>query len=168
MNKIESLQKQINELQTLLDDLKGSYEEKTIYNMKKGDNLYYIAPFGIVSFTSYDPRESFALDCYEIGNLFFDREEAEFALRVLKLRQKLKKTQDSVDWNTEGLKYQIIYNNFLKTVDVEQNVNLFHPNLFGHWNSRKGCEQAIENNGEEIAYVLKKMMEVNDETAEID
>ncbi len=110
---------------------------------------------------SYDKR------CYEIGNCFRTKEEAEFALEKQKVFTELKRfalenNECELDWNdNEKSKYFIVYNNYLRNkIQVESLCYTKYGGNNIYFSSMKVAKKAIEIIGEDR--LKKYYFEVND------
>lgn len=152
------LQKKITHLETELAEVKKMAMEmkkkvdggvfKPDYEQKYG----YISGAGEADSSWWD---DYYVDRnrYAIGNCFPTEQSAEDAVRVLKLIQKARESQDGFvpDWE-DAVQYKYFLS--FKSGDIYAAIN-WTTNVvskFGYWENRSVCEQFIDENSEELLW----------------
>lgn len=110
--------------------------------------------------------DSYDKKCYEIGNCYQTKEEAEFALEKQKVITELKRfalenNECELDWNdNEKSKYFIVYNYFRNEIQIESLCYTKYGINNIYFSSIKVAKKAIEKIGEDR--LKKYYFEVND------
>lgn len=154
MSRIEELEKQIQELQKELELEKNKsvieypFEHKSKYWLLYND--------GCIAQGCWDD-DIYEQECYELGNIFKTKEEAEkeYSKRILLKRFRQFRDKCNGEWKPAlkvvGLpKYCIAINNktdVMFAMDVTF-YNEFNP--FGYFKKKEDCERAIRLFGDEI------------------
>lgn len=107
-NKIEELQKQIDELKNVKIE-----EKQKKWKPALGEKYYYINVSGEIYYYDFD-NDEFDNDCIKLGNCYRTKKEAEFAVNKIKYTQMFKRfieeRSDPIDWrNKEKKKWYIAY-----------------------------------------------------------
>lgn len=90
---------------------------------------------------------------YSIGNCFPSRQSAEDAIRVLKLTQKARESQDGFvpDWgDSTQPKYLLSFNS--GDIYFTRNWASNAASIFGYWEGKSMCRQFIHENEEELIW----------------
>lgn len=94
-------------------------------------------------------------DRYAIGNCFPTKQATEDAIRVLKLIQKARESQNGFvpDWgNAVQDKYSLIFESVDNDVYVTSDQLITMAPIFGYWGVRLACGQFIDENHKELIW----------------
>lgn len=152
MSRIEELEKQIKELQHELELEKQKTEIE--YPFEENETYFSIDIDGELLQGSWLNKCDYNQSCYDLGNVFHTRKEAEIAIDRRILLTKFRQFRDKCngDWKPQlrELKYYIFLNctDFNCSVSYDTVCNAF--NLFGYFKHKTDCKRAIELFGDEI------------------
>ena len=129
---------------------KIQHKHKTVFDLKYGDEYYYIDTCGCVIITSYD---GYDIDkrMIEFGDAFLTEEEAEFEAERIKCESILLKygTRDMMSISDdETNKYFICYNNYVHGIAVNSNQFVQNQGTI-YFKSAKLAQKAIDEVTEE-------------------
>ena len=154
------LQKKIAHLEAELAEVKEKAEamkkraDGGVFKPEYGEEFWYISTWG-TTFVDNWIGDSVECDQYAIGNCFPTEQSAEDTVRVLKLIQKARESQDRFvpDWeNAIEIKY-VLYFDWLKGKVCVTNYRVLEiASTFGFWENKSVCEQFIEENREELLW----------------
>jgi hypothetical protein len=146
-------------LAKILPDVEIPEEEEDTWEMKcpykDGDRFYFVNNDGSVGSGSWSDLV-FKTDCFNQGNVFPTKQEAELEIKRRNLLTRFRAFRDECnngwkpDWrNHSDRKYYILYgeNRILSQI-YAGTVNDFP--LFGYFKNESDCEKAIELFGDEI------------------
>lgn len=123
-----------------------------LFKPEDGQKYWSIMHGGCVAAVRWHDHE-FTHDRYAIGNCFPTQQEAEDAVRALKLIQKARESQDGFvpDWEDfEQNKHIVYYNRGVLCVRMYSHLNI--APIFGYWEDKSVCEQFIDENREEVLW----------------
>ena len=146
------------ELREKIDRLKAELEEmKKIIDggelkPKDGQIYWFISGSGEI-YENQWLNHTMDRDCYAIGNCFPTEQSAEDTVRVLKLIQKARESQNGFvpDWEDETqVKF---YLKFRMGDIIIENCHLINTApIFGFWVDELACERFIEDNHNELVW----------------
>lgn len=124
---------------------------KTVWDLKSGDEYYYIDMCGNFDITTFGVGSCWAdKKMIEIGNAFLTREEAEFEVERRKCEAILLKygTRNFMSFEYYDDKYYIMYDNTLENVYVDC-CNFMQRQGSIYFKTKELAQKAIEECGEE-------------------
>lgn len=98
-------------------------------------------------------------DRYVIGNCFPNKQAAENAVRVLKLIQKARESQDGFapDWEDSTQKKHHLYFDWTRGEVYVTNYRVLEMvPIFGYWEGESACNQFIKDNHDELLWFFKE------------
>ena len=152
--KIARLEAELAEVKEMAMGMKKRADGGGVFKPGIGQEYWCILASGEVYrlVWNYDTTDH---DRYIIGNCFPTEQSAEDTVRVLKLIQKARESQDGFvsDWeNAIEIKY-VLYFDWLKGKVCVTNYRVLEiASTFGFWEDRSMCEQFIDENREEILW----------------
>ena len=160
MTNKELLEK-INCLETELVEIKEMVEMKGadgdgLFKPEHGQGYWLISDSGNIHRNRWD---TYKIDQnrYSIGNCFSTRQEAEDAVRVLKLIQKARESQNGFvpDWE-DGVQAKYSLNFHMGDIGISDYYFVNLDPTFGFWKDESVCEQFIEDNHDELLWYFKE------------
>mgnify|MGYP000971262216 CR=1 FL=1 len=125
-----------------------------VFKPEDGQEYWFITHSGILTNDQWDDHWA-DHGRYEIGNCFPTEQAAEDAVRVLKLIQKARESQDGfiVDWeNWMQNKYVLYFNKEEKELRITNYFLIDQAPIFGFWGDESACEQFINENHDELTW----------------
>lgn len=129
---------------------KITHKPKTVWDLKIGDEYYYINCYEEIERTHYDGCEE-DVDIIECGNAFLTEEEAKFEVERKKCEAILLKygTRDMMSLGHDSTnKYSIIYDNYHTAIDIVYKQFVQNQGTI-YFKSEELAQKAIEEVGEE-------------------
>ena len=159
MSRIEEIQKQIEELEKKTQELQKELElekQKTEieYPFKENEKYFSIDIDGELLQGSWLNKCDYNQSCYDLGNVFHTRKEAEIEIerRILLTRFRQFRDKCNGDWKPfeHGNQFYISFDTMTNVIHT----NCVYINksfaLFGYFKKKTDCERAIELFGKEI------------------
>ncbi len=146
----------LKELTEKVEELKNSIDDGGVFKPEDGEEYWIISDTG----GTFDSQWVDWVDTrtdegrYAIGNCFSTRKSAEDAVRVLKLIQKARESQDGYvpDWKD---KTQSKYHFYFESGEIHILTIHFTVDvapIFGYWEDESVCEQFIRENSDELIW----------------
>ena len=141
------------ERETLMKLIQKSNGSKgKVWKPEDNEKYFYVSGRGVINICRWinDTTDN---GCYEIGNCFKTKEEAEFALEKAKVEAELRRFAEEnneyeIDWEDDDQKKWFIYYNCdTKKIDIIYNTVLKTHCIY--FSSKKIAKQAIDYIGEE-------------------
>lgn len=141
------------ERETLMKLIQKSNGSKgKVWKPEDNEKYFYVSGRGVINICRWinDTTDN---GCYEIGNCFKTKEEAEFALEKAKVEAELRRFAEEnneyeIDWEDDDQKKWFIYYNCdTKKIDIIYNTVLKTHCI--HFSSKEITKQAIDYIGEE-------------------
>lgn len=141
------------ERETLMKLIQKSNGSKgKVWKPEDNEKYFYVSGRGVINICRWinDTTDN---GCYEIGNCFKTKEEAEFALEKAKVEAELRRFAEEnneyeIDWEDDDQKKWFIYINCdTKKIDIIYNTVLKTHCI--HFSSKEITKQAIDYIGEE-------------------
>lgn len=143
-------EKEREQLMKLIQKSNGS--KGKVCKPENNEKYFFISGCGVINSCRWI-NDSTDNGCYEIGNCFKTKEEAEFALERGKIETKLRRFADEnneyeIDWEDDDQeKWFIYYNCDTKKIDIIYNTVLKTHCI--HFSSKEITKQAIDYIGKE-------------------
>ena len=143
-------EKEREQLMKLIQKSNGS--KGKMWKPEDNEKYFYVSGRGVINICRWinDTTDN---GCYEIGNCFKTKEEADFALEKLKVEAELRRFAEEnneykIDWkNRNQNKWFIYYNYVMKNIGVVYDTVLRTHCIY--FSSKEIAEQAIDYIGEE-------------------
>lgn len=143
-------EKEREQLMKLIQKSNGS--KGKMWKPEDNEKYFYVSGRGVINICRWinDTTDN---GCYEIGNCFKTKEEAEFALEKAKVEAELRRFAEEnneyeIDWEDDDQeKWFIYYNCDTKKIDIIYNTVLKTHCIY--FSSKKIAKQAIDYIGEE-------------------
>ena len=123
-----------------------------VFKPKYGQEFWYISGHGT---TFVDNWGGDSIECaqYAIGNCFPTKQAAEDTVRVLKLIQKARESQDGFvpDWEDSTQHKYFLYFH-MGDIGVADYPSINVAPISGYWEDKSVCEQFIDENREELIW----------------
>ena len=129
---------------------KITHKPKTVWDLKIGDEYYYINCYEEIERTHYDGCEE-DVDIIKCGNAFLTEEEAKFEVERRKCEAILLKygTRDMMSLGHDSTnKYSIIYDNYHTAIDIVYKQFVQNQGSI-YFESKELAQKAIEEVGED-------------------
>ena len=155
--ELTELQKKIARLEAELAEVKEMAEVMKkrvggVFKPEYGQKYWFISARGDVYYDKWDNHPA-DQRMYAIGNCFPTRQSAEDRVRVLKLIQKARESQNGFvpDWKDET---QVKFSLKFRTGDIIiENCHLINTApIFGYWGDELACERFVEDNHDELIW----------------
>ncbi|SFE89473.1 hypothetical protein [Peptostreptococcus sp. D1] len=131
-----------NELIKSIED-KEKEKTKTVWDLKEGDNYYFLAINGRIDSYTFNHR-GFDTAARELGNIFLTREEAEFEVERRKIETVMRKY--SRPFKNIGSNYFIYYiHSWSKILITTTYINAGYY----YFDSKEAAQQVIDEIGED-------------------
>ena len=130
-------------------------EENNNYDLKDGEEYFYISGNGIISNTRFSDKNVYDNKYNEFGNWSRSEKEMKLRRKYIKIYNKLqnfmRENNIKIDWNDcDSKKHFIIYVYEEKEIYVDCNYYLTNSTFNFFTNTKEQCKKAIELYGEEI------------------
>lgn len=157
----KELKEEITRLKTALAELEEKVEALPdsvggVFKPEDGQKYWSIMGGGDVVEEWWNDN-LFDHDRYVIGNCFPNKQAAEDAVRVLKLIQKARESQDGYVPYWEGStqnKYLIHFDG--RGIQSYGLISLNTAPIFGYWEGESACDQFIKDNHDELLWFFKE------------
>lgn len=157
---VHELKEKITHLETELAEVKekvAALPEKVdgdggVFMPEYGEDYWYISADGMTFMDNWED-DSVNCDQYAIGNCFPTEQAAEDAVRVLKLIQKARESQDGYvpDWKDfEQYKCFVYFDSGEIRILIHDYKDV--APIFGYWEDELVCEQFIDENRDELRW----------------
>lgn len=149
--KIARLETELTEVKEMAEAMKKR-TDGGVFKPEGGQKYWYISGSGEI-YESWWENYPTDYNRYAIGNCFPTEQSAEDAVRVLKLIQKARESQDDFvpDWeDAVQYKYFLSFNSGDIYAAINWTTNVVSK--FGYWENRSVCEQFIDENREELLW----------------
>lgn len=148
---LENLSEEEREQLMKLIQKSNGFKSK-MWKPEDNEKYFYVSGHGVINICRWinDTTDN---GCYEIGNCFKTKEEAEFALEKAKVEAELRRFAEEnneykIDWEDDDQeKWFIYYNCDMKKIDIIYNTVLKTHCIY--FSSKKIAKQAIDYIGEE-------------------
>ena len=150
--KIARLEAELAEVKEKVKELKNSIADGGVFKPKDRERYWYISQ-AVETEKAWWDNYHVDHDRYAIGNCFPTEQSAKDTVRVLKLIQKARESQDGFvpDWeNREQNKYAL-YSDMGGIYIMPYTFQILAP-TFGFWEDESVCEQFIDENREELLW----------------
>lgn len=152
LEKIESLETELAEVKEMAEAMKKKADGGEVFKPKDGQDYWFISGSGEVYqskwYDDWDDRNR-----YEIGNCYLTKHSAEDAVRVLKLIQKARESQNGFVPDLEGSKQRKYSLRFqLGNIDIESCASINTAPTLGYWGNKMVCRLFIEDNYDELIW----------------
>lgn len=154
----KELQEKIAHLETELTEVKEmavamkKRADGGVFKPEDGQEYWFISGVGEIISCEWDNHWT-DRNMYEIGNCFPTEQVAEDAIRVLKLIQKAKESQEGFvpDWESavQNKFYLYFYDNGIWT---GSNFLMNPTPIFGYWKDKSVCDQFIDENEKDLIW----------------
>ena len=148
--KIAHLEAELAEVKEMAEAMKKRADG--VFKPEYGEEYWFVSSLGDILDIDWVDSE-IDEDRYAIGNCFPTEQEAEDAIRVLKLTQKAKESQRGFvpDWeNWEQNKYALYFE--MGDIHIMQYTSRNIAPIFGFWEDESVCEQFIDENREDLIW----------------
>ena len=149
--KIARLETELEEMKKMAMAMKKRVDGG-VFEPQDGQKYWYVSGSGEV-YTDQWSNCPINHDHHSIGNCYPTKQSAEDAIRVLKLTQKARETQNGFvpDWeNGEQTKRTLHFDGEGIRVRIYTLWNT--ASIFGYWEERSMCEQLVDENREELLW----------------
>ncbi|WP_425540016.1 hypothetical protein [Microaceticoccus formicicus] len=152
---LEELYENIEEMKNRLEEMeleeKWEQEQKTIYNLEKGDTYWFID--GFIPFLTFWKDNSTDIAQLTHGNIYLTEQDAKDEIKARKLIAKAKKSQKGFkpDWEKDDEeKHYLYYNHYLviETSTYTHNV----PTKLGYWSDFYDMRNFVNENKEDLIW----------------
>ena len=151
--KIARLETELTEVKEMAVAMKKRVDGG-VFKPQDGQKYWYVSGSGEV-YTDQWSNCPINHDHHSIGNCYPTKQAAEDAIRVLKLTQKARESQDGFVANWENWmqnKYVLYFNTEEKELRITNHISIDQAPIFGYWEDESACEQFIDENREEILW----------------
>jgi len=149
--KIAHLEAELTEVKEMADAMKKRVDGG-VFEPQDGQKYWYVSGSGEV-YTDQWSNCPINHDHHSIGNCYSTEQAAEDTIRVLKLIQKARESQNGFvpDWeNMEQTKRTLHFDGEGIRVRIYTLWNT--ASIFGYWEERSMCEQFVDENREELLW----------------
>ena len=158
---MEEIYENFEEMKNRIEELelqeKQEQEQKTIYNLEKGDTYWFID--GFIPFLTFWKDNSTDIAQLTHGNIYLTEQDAKDELRARKLIAKAKESQRGFvpDWGDgEQRKYYIYYSfEYLELIYHYKYFTVTMP-MLGYWESDEDVKEFIKENEDELTWFFKE------------
>lgn len=150
--KIARLETELAEVKEMAVAMKKRADGGGAFKPENGQRYWSFTRVGGVS-SDWWNNHKFDYERYAIGNCYPTKQSAEDAVRVLKLIQKARESQNGFvpDWeNMEQTKRTLHFDGEGIRVRIYTLWNT--ASIFGYWEERSMCEQFVDENREELLW----------------
>lgn len=150
--KIARLETELVEVKEMAEAMKKRADGGGVFKPQDEEKYWYISGSGeaYVCWWKNHPTDH---DRYSIGNCYPTEQAAENAIRVLKLTQKARETQNGFvpDWENATQRKHSLYFDRVE-ICVTSHISLNIAPVFGHWEDKSVCEQFIYENEKDLLW----------------
>lgn len=151
LEKITRLEVELAEAKEMAEAIKKRADGNGVFKPEQNQKYWYISGGEIYGdwWNNLSTYESL----YSMGNCFPNKQAAEDAVRVLKLIQKARETQDGFvpDWK-DPIQHKYFLDCHMGDIGVADHPSIHVAPIFGFWEDKSVCEQFIQDNRDELLW----------------
>lgn len=152
--KITHLETELTKVKEIAEAMKKRVDGGGVFQPEDGEEYWFISDAG-EPYKSQWINHRFDKNRNAIGNCFPTEQSLEDAVRVLKLIQKARESQDGFVANWENWmqnKYVLYFNTEEKELRITNHISIDQAPIFGYWEDESACEQFIDENHDDLVW----------------
>ena len=148
--KIARLETELAEVKEMAVAMKKRADGGGAFKPENGQRYWSFTRVGGVS-SDWWNNHKFDYERYAIGNCYPTKQSAEDTVRVLKLIQKARETQDGFvpDWE-DPIQHKYFLDFHMGDIGVADHPSINVSPIFGFWEDKSACEKFIDENEKDL------------------